>query len=1049
MQKITAFVFLLSIVRAFAQNGSNDTTFNTIDQGRGIDVGGWIYSITQLPNNNYVVAGRLSSVHDYLNRKIAIIKPDGSLDENFNSGTGMTGGNIVFTTAYRSDGKIIAGGQFTNYNGNSAKNLVLLNMDGSIDNTFNCATGANDEVKVVAAQSDNKILVGGYFTAYHGFSQGRITRLTQFGYIDNSFNSGSGFNGIVYDIKVLTDGKILVAGGFTTYNGQPCDRLVRLNSDGSIDPTFSTGGISASVTNISIASDGKIAIAGGFTSINGVSRTRIAQLNADGSLDLSFDCGTGYNVAIGDIDYQADGKIVVCNSTNSPGVIYNGVSVVRITRLNSDGTLDTSFSSGQIYHGYCLLVDTNQKIMLGGYFNGIGINPINNLVRLKGNGTVDHSFVMSGGASGNVRAIKYLDNGKILIGGGFLAYNGRYIQRSARLLPNGLMDTTFTNFYAHSNSSGSILAIEPMSNGQYYVGGDFFIMNGSQTQTFWKIMRCNADGTPDITFPLANNEFNTYGYVYALGKQSNDQLIVGGSFTHVSASVKNRIMRTTNAGTLDYSFQTGTGFNSTVQCLAVDQNDRIIVGGEFTSFNGNSVSRIVRLNANGSFDSSFQVGTGANGLVRAIDIHSDGKIIIVGDFDTINGIPRKRIAQLLQDGSVDLSFDPGISADSIISSLVIQPDGSVIIGGYFLNVQGVSNKRIAKLSTTGILDPTFNTGTGYEGNVLCMALQNDGKIITGGDFLTSQATRRTRINRLNDCYVNSSVDTQHACEPYTWIDGNTYATSNNSAQLHLQNISGCDSVVTLDLTVASPTDTIFSTIACSSYTIGDSTYTVSGMYHPILENANGCDSLVTLDLTILSPTSSYLSAESCASYTLNGETYTVSGTYTQVLSNSVNCDSTITLNLTVFPEPVIEESNGILSVTTAGTVQWVNCSDFSPISAAIATNFTPIENGSYAVIVDNGSCSDTSSCFTVNYIGITSLSTAELNIYPNPTSAEVVVNMISEKGQLTITDLYGKQLLQKEITSGQHISLSEAVAGIYVFELKTTQGTYLSKIVKN
>lgn len=1044
---LSLFLTLFFISGIFAQSGSNDTTFNTIDQGRGVDAGGWIYSITQLPNNNYVVSGRLSSVHDYLNRKIAIIKPDGSLEENFNSGTGMTGGNFVYTTAYRSDGKIIAAGTFTNYNGNTAKNLVLLNMDGSIDNAFNCATGANDEVRVVAAQSDNKILVGGYFTAYHGFSQGRITRLTPFGYIDNSFNSGSGFNGIVYDIKVLADGKILVAGSFTTYNGQPCDRLVRLNADGSIDPTFSTGGISSSVSSISIASDGKIAIAGGFSTINGISRTRIAQLNADGSLDLTFDCGTGYNAAIGDIAYQADGKIVVCNSTDVL-ITYNGVSVTRITRLNSDGTLDASFSAGQIYNGYCVMVDSDQKIMIGGYFNGIGIQPINNLVRLQVNGTVDLSFAMSGGASGKVNAMKVLENGKILIGGGFLAYNGGYKQRTARLLTNGLLDTTYTNFYANSPSSGSILAIEPIANGKFYFGGDFFIMDNSQNLSYRRLMRCNADGTPDNSFALANDQLN--GNVFALGKQSGDRIIAGGNFTHVSGFTKNRILRLTALGNEDATFQTGSGFNGTTQCIKVDANDKVIIGGAFTTFNGTNISRIVRLNENGTIDTSFQVGTGANGLVRAIDIHSSGKIVIVGDFDTINDVPRDRIAQLNADGSVDLTFDPGVSADSTITSVVVQPDGTMIIGGYFLNVQGMPCKKIAKLKENGSLDSTFDSGTGFEGgNVLCLALQNDGKVLTGGDFITSQGTRRTRINRLNDSYNNGSTDTQHACGPHTWIDGNTYTSSNNTAQFLYQNISGGDSLVTLNLTVSSPTDTTFSTIACGSYTIGDSIYTATGTYFPVLQNVSGCDSTVTLDLTIIAPTSSYLTAESCSPYTLNGETFTQSGTYTQVLPNSVNCDSTITLNLTVFPEPVIAENNGLLSVTTAGTIQWVNCPDFSPISGANTTNFSPSENGNYAVVVDNGSCSDTSDCITVDYIGLESLIREAVTIFPNPTNSAVVIHMTSDNGQLTITDLHGKQVLRKEITSGQQVSLLEAATGIYLFELKTIQGTFYRKIVKN
>src|SRR5690606_12472907 len=139
-----------------------------------------------------------------------------------------------------------------------------------------------------------------------------------------------------------------------------------------------------------------------------------------------------------------------------------------------------------------------------------------------------------------------------------------------------------------------------------------------------------------------------------------------------------------------------------------------------------------RLNTDGSLDTTFNIGTGANNIVRTTAIQVDGKIIIGGEFTSYSGTPINSIVRLNSDGSIDSSFVAGESGR--IYTIAIQTDGKFIIGGQFNNYDGILLNRIARLNTDGSLDMTFNIGTGANNIVRSTAIQADGKIIIGGNF---------------------------------------------------------------------------------------------------------------------------------------------------------------------------------------------------------------------------------------------------------------------------------------------------------------------------
>lgn len=394
-------------------------------------------------------------------------------------------------------------GFFTLINQNNSGNFILTNsgvvltttstttttttlagVTGSIDPSFNIGTGFDFQVLDFEIQSDDKVIAGGTFLSYNGTTRNRIARINTDGTYDSTFNIGTGFDAAVNNIAVQSDGKILVVGNFTSYSGSACNRIVRLNTDGTIDPSFSIGtGFNNDVRDVVIQSDGKILASGVFTDYNGTTRNRITRLNTDGTNDSSFSVGTGFNSHAYDIAIQSDGKIILVGTFTT----YNGNTSNRIIRINADGTYDSTFNVGTGFNDWA---------------DDVTIQP----------------------------------DGKILVGGWFTSYNG---------------------------------------------------------------------------------------------------------------TGRNRIIRLNTNGTIDSSFNVGTGFNSTVETMAIQSDGKVIVAGQFTSYNGNSINRIIRLNSDGSYDSTFNTGTGFNEVVWVIAFNSSGKLIAGGNFTSYNGTTQNRLIRIL------------------------------------------------------------------------------------------------------------------------------------------------------------------------------------------------------------------------------------------------------------------------------------------------------------------------------------------------------------------------------------------------------------------
>ena len=300
--------------------------------------------------------------------------------------------------------------------------------------------------------------------------------------------------------------------------------------------------------------------------------------------------------------------------------------------------------------------------------------------------------------------------------------------------------------------------------------------------------------------------------------------------------------------------------------------------------------------------------------------------------------------------------------------------------------------------------------------------------------------------------ANSSSQSVFACNSYLW-NNNTYDTSGVYMDT-IPNTSGCDSIMVLNLIINRSTSSTQTISACDSYTWNNNTYNSSGIYVDTIPNTAGCDSLMVLNLTINNSTSSTQTISACDSYIWNNNTYNSSGIYLDTIPNAAGCDSTITINLSINPVDVSSTVNGTVITANASdaTYQWVNCTNnYSPISGDTSQSFTATANGSYAVIVMQGSCFDTSACQQITIVGISSVQPkAEISIYPNPVSMELTIDSDGNKGEVNfeMINSIGQVVFKGSFVGKTTLQTSDLAPGVYLIKLGDDKTFVCKKIIK-
>jgi uncharacterized delta-60 repeat protein len=342
--------------------------------------------------------------------------------------------------------------------------------------------------------------------------------------VDPTFNIGAGANWIVEQMLEQPDGKLLICGLFTQFNGKPLTYIGRLNPDGSIDESFKCQP-NYWVRHMILLPDGKIIIGGMFNYIGTATRNLIARLNPDGSLDTTFNPGRGGEVSIGTsiyndprcfiiwMDLQPDGKILATGNFRD----YDGVQSSGIVRINADGSRDPTFNVGAGINTWGRFVKRfdNGQIALSGWFVSYNNRSFNRLVILNSDGSYDPNFSAFYGDKTSVYVVHRENDGKWITAGHSLNEQGLFKREIVRLNPNGSVDESWP-----TKANEGVQNILPQPDGKLIITGQFTMVNDT-----WKpsIARLNPDGSLDPSLHA-----NVSGMIWGISQTRDKKLLVCG-----------------------------------------------------------------------------------------------------------------------------------------------------------------------------------------------------------------------------------------------------------------------------------------------------------------------------------------------------------------------------------------------------------------------------------------------------------------------------------------------------------------------------------------
>jgi uncharacterized delta-60 repeat protein len=511
------------------------------------------------------------------------------------------------------------------------------------------------------------------------------------------------------------------------------------------------------VYRIAVQFNDNIVLSGLFDEVNAESRTRIARLEKDGDLDPTFLSTVSFNNSIDSLILQPDGKILLSGFFD----MVNGTYCPQIARLNANGTLDTTFAANAPWpqaRVYALALESDGKILFGGSFTDLSGTSRNRLGRLNPTGTLDMDYDPDVGG-GDVLALAVQSDGGHLVGGKFQTVNlGIPNPWLARLHPNGLRDWQLGPLImTHTDPLvlTKVYAVALQPDRDILIGGDFTTFYGNTTRN--NIARIKPNGNLDNGFtPVVNNT------IYSILIQPDGKIVIGGKFSEVNGIPRINLARLEKDGSLDTSFNPNP--DGPVRAMALQPDGKLWVGGDFTNISGSPSQRIARLNSNGSAD--MTISPGANNLVYTLALETDGSLLVGGTFTQLSGESRLGIGRLLSNGALDLSFDPATDNLTKVHVMAVQPDGKILVGGEFSEMDGEIRNNIARLETSGATDTDFSPNA--NSIVHAIALQRDGSIYVGGEFEILDGVSQNSLGKLDQ-------DGEFITEFDNRTDGEVYA----------------------------------------------------------------------------------------------------------------------------------------------------------------------------------------------------------------------------------------------------------------------------------
>jgi uncharacterized delta-60 repeat protein len=729
--------------------------------------------------------------------RIAILNSDGTTDTSFAPDYGLNAAGRWVSVL--SNGNLMAGGDFTQYDEHPRSNLVVVGQDGV---AVNPPVNGNNDSYVGMAQTDGKAIVAGAFTQVASVARNRIARIQSDLVVEDAYNPNS--NALVYATANQGDGKTIIGGLFTSVGGTARNFIARLYND-EADSTLSVitadlvrwlrGGSMQETQTVefAVSTDGGTtytdvpgtltAIAGGWDFVpdttlttSGLMRGRayttdshsegiqetVVSFSVDPEIEVSVN-GTVLEDGVSTVDFddtQVGTTTPITVAISNVGLadlnLTNGPNHVQISGTNANQWSLTAQPTTPVAPGqsvtFQLVFDPTTS---GSKTATVTINnddadedPFTFTITgeaTPGPGTLDDTWVPVANSTANGLATDSSDNSYPF--GNFTTLNAVAVGRYAKLNSSAVLQPR-----AGSGANADVRCYALLASGKTLIGGTFTTVHGVSKP---RIARLNADGTLDSSFSLST----TGTGINAIVPASDGSVYVGGSVTAIGGRTTH-LARLTSSGTFDSAFS-AVFTTGVVLSIALQEDNKILVGGLFYVNGSSSMYYLVRLNTDGSLDTSFTSPTlTLAGQVQTISVQADGKIIV----STTNASTSVR--RLNTDGSLDSSFVPASNSSTGLSTIV-QTDTKVLV------LRSASSGALTRLlADDGAEDGTFIADA--SGTLIGLAVQTDGKVLVGGGGMTfAGGTPRNLARLYNDNDATSSVLSVVSAAHVQWLRGGT------------------------------------------------------------------------------------------------------------------------------------------------------------------------------------------------------------------------------------------------------------------------------------
>jgi uncharacterized delta-60 repeat protein len=688
----------------------------------------------------YQADGKIIAVAYFLNQQgdtqstIYRLNTDGGIDSSFNCGAC---GFSLTSVVIQPDGKVLVAG----YSG--GPKVIRVNSDGSLDGSFTSATiPGTQSATVIKTQSDGKIYVTGRGVGGGplAFDVTTLYRLNSDGSMDGSFNpipfdyhNGSNY---LAQLDVLSDGKLLIGGK------HPWGTLFRVNADGTQDFTFNgpaltcaicSGSVQAAVQSFVLQPGGAVTFIGNFTSVNGINRNFFARLNADGGVDNDFAPDppfiNGAQLNEKKMIAQSDGKMIISGPFRDS--VGNSAEFIRV---DAGGNVDNSFNViSALANQSSWVLDSSNRILFFGNYNG---GP-NSFFRLNTDGSPDNTFNFTSFAASPVTALAAQTDGKIIVAGNFVYMDGVGRKTIARVNADGTNDATFTagtsglGFTSVTLSRLAPSSLLVQTDGKIIALGNF---EKYDNVSRFHIARLNTDGTLDSAYAPS------VGNVSAMALQADGKLLLGGGVISVNGFSRLGVARLNVDGTLDTAFNPGIA-SPNITAIAVQPDGKIVIGGQFSGISGFNRVNLGRMNIDGTCDTTFDAGTGV-GAIGTFVQQTDGKIVAVTNVTSL--------IRRLGTGGVDPTFTTQSFSGGGPSVLALDNSGNILAGGDYAQPRA----NIARFGPTGAFDTGF-LQNGADARLNSLVKQPDGKIVAGGYFTHIGNIAKAGVARISASPLNS------------------------------------------------------------------------------------------------------------------------------------------------------------------------------------------------------------------------------------------------------------------------------------------------------